>query len=73
MKSRATYSKDYKKGQELKKIRETCKAEDRRCLIILKTIILPKIAYTNNLDEVSRLNSILKEFENQINNTKEDK
>lgn len=66
MKPRATYSKDYKKGQELKKIRETCRCEDRRCLILLKEIIRQKEGYVIELDEYSRLQAILKEFEEQI-------
>jgi len=63
---RATYAKDYKKAQELKKIRETCRCEDRRCLIILKDIIRNKEGYVIELDEYSRLQAILKEFEEQI-------
>lgn len=63
---RATYSKDYKKAQELKKIHETCRCEQVRCKIILKELILQAQAYTPNIDEVSRLQNILKQFEEQI-------
>ena len=65
MKQRATYSKDYKKGQELKKIHETCKAEDRRCLIILKEIT-KQWKYNASPEEYSHILEFEKKFEEQI-------
>jgi hypothetical protein len=66
MKPRATYSKDYKKAQELKKIKETCRAEDVRCYLILKELVQQKMAYTTHMDEVSRLNDILIQFKKEV-------
>jgi hypothetical protein len=66
MKQRATYSKDYKKAQELKQIHETCRCEQVRCKIILKELILQAQAYATHMDEVSRLQNLLKQFEEQI-------
>lgn len=64
---RATYSKDYKKGYELKKIRETCAIEDRRCIIILQELVKKKIAYATTLDETSRLNDLIIQFKKEVN------
>jgi len=54
-----------------KLLKETMTVERARAILILKDLVKQKQAYASELDEVSRLNDLIKQFENKIN-TKED-